>query len=975
VTSGRLDGASSEDAPGSLTSETAGIFISYSRRDQAFVRRLDKALADRGRDPWVDWEDIPPTARWREEVKSAIVHAQSFVLVLSPDSVASRVCTQEIAHAVRHNKRIVPIVWRDIDAGSVPPAVAETNWIFARSSDDFDAAVDTLIQAFDTDLAWVKDHTRLLVRAIEWDQNGCDRSFLLRGRDLQAAERWLTQGSSDRKPHPTALHSQYLVASRAAETRRRTGRLVALSIAFAVAIVLAIAALVQRNEAVNQRDLAERQRRLATSRGLAAQATAQLDDRPDRALLLAIEALRVGDTVGTRASLLRVLQKNEHLRRVLYAPGDVSLATVAFSPASPFVAAGTETGGLVVWDVETGRSLHASSDEAGEPVIAIAFSPTGRTVASLTEGGTILTWKVTSQSSPRTVGHVGRGLSGALGWSPDGDELIAVNSSGVIHRWRMPSGRALPQQRAGVGESYSWTLSPDGSLLASNPHRYVRVWRTATGGAIGRAGTGPYVAFSADGLLLASGGPQITLSDLRSGKERNMFESGSAQPITAIALSPGGELLAVETEDDNRDTSLFMIDTATGRLLGGPQEAYAPSLWTGEVLHLNMSFGSQGHLLATMGPDDHSILIWDALGGLTALSHEIGRSPGAIDISPDGRVIATSPQTSLRGYVSSRGSGQVTLTDVVTGRRIDRFTATHEGDVNKLSFSPDSSWLAVEHGEETTVFDVSGDGRQLSPQRLPGSFAGWGPDGQTLAVADIDGVTLWEQAGQLTAKPLAWPGGWNGDGVAVGNGGDIVALPGRTGVAIYEVASGRLIDLLEFDRPSFPQIVPGTLPTMALDPAGGSLVLGTSDSGGRLLVWNLGRARHPMIPAAYQLDEMWSVAYSPDGALVATAGARTGIDLWDGRTRKHLGDLATLPGVLGQRLAFSSDGRWLTSIQQLNTRRGTSVRVLVQWDVNVDDWIATACLVAGRSLNRAEWQRFVSGQPYHPTCAAQPGSS
>ena len=36
----------------------ADVFISYSRRDQAFVRRLHDALVAAGRETWVDWERL-----------------------------------------------------------------------------------------------------------------------------------------------------------------------------------------------------------------------------------------------------------------------------------------------------------------------------------------------------------------------------------------------------------------------------------------------------------------------------------------------------------------------------------------------------------------------------------------------------------------------------------------------------------------------------------------------------------------------------------------------------------------------------------------------------------------------------------------------------------------------------------------------------------------------------------------------------
>jgi hypothetical protein len=72
------------------------LFISYSRRDQDFVRRLYEALAANGRQSWVDWEGIPPTAKWMDEVRSAVERAQAFLFVISPDSAASQVCTEEV---------------------------------------------------------------------------------------------------------------------------------------------------------------------------------------------------------------------------------------------------------------------------------------------------------------------------------------------------------------------------------------------------------------------------------------------------------------------------------------------------------------------------------------------------------------------------------------------------------------------------------------------------------------------------------------------------------------------------------------------------------------------------------------------------------------------------------------------------------------------------------------------------------------
>src|SRR6266404_4506387 len=218
------------------------VFISYSRKDTHFVRRLDEALKSRGREAWVDWEDIRPTEEWMQAIYGAIEGADTFIFVLTPDSVASVVCGREIAHAAAHNKRMVPIVAREVNADTVPEALAKLNWIFCKDGDDFEKATDTLISALDTDLKWVHAHTRLLTRAIEWNANGRNNSFVLRGDDLRSAERWLAEAAAQKDRQPTALQTEYIIASRKAAARRQRITLGAVTFGFVVAIVLAVVA-------------------------------------------------------------------------------------------------------------------------------------------------------------------------------------------------------------------------------------------------------------------------------------------------------------------------------------------------------------------------------------------------------------------------------------------------------------------------------------------------------------------------------------------------------------------------------------------------------------------------------------------------------------------------------------------------------------------------------------------------------------
>lgn len=164
----------------------ADLFVSYSRKDREFVLRLNQALEKRDYDVWVDLEDIPPTANWMEEVRSGIERSDAYVFVISPDSVASRVCQQELSHAVEHNKRLVPIVYREVNPDTVSEPLRSRNWIFFGDGDGFDEGFQELVDAFHTDLDWLHEHTRLLTRAIEWDKSGRDSSFVLRGSDRPA---------------------------------------------------------------------------------------------------------------------------------------------------------------------------------------------------------------------------------------------------------------------------------------------------------------------------------------------------------------------------------------------------------------------------------------------------------------------------------------------------------------------------------------------------------------------------------------------------------------------------------------------------------------------------------------------------------------------------------------------------------------------------------------------------------------------
>jgi hypothetical protein len=143
------------------------VYLCYSRKDSEFVRILNEALEKSNRETWVDWGGIAKGTEWWKEIEKGIEEADTFVFVMSPDSVASKVCQDEINHAVKHNKRILPIVYRDADKlfdkdNPAHIAISQINWLFFRETDNVEQSFKELIDALNFDVAHIKGHTRLL---------------------------------------------------------------------------------------------------------------------------------------------------------------------------------------------------------------------------------------------------------------------------------------------------------------------------------------------------------------------------------------------------------------------------------------------------------------------------------------------------------------------------------------------------------------------------------------------------------------------------------------------------------------------------------------------------------------------------------------------------------------------------------------------------------------------------------------------
>lgn len=214
------------------------VFIAYSRVDSDFARKLNDALQIQGKTTWFDQESIASGTDYQDEIYQGIEACSNFVFIISPSSIQSPYCVGEVDYAQKLNKRIITILYRPVSAAELPIALASVQWIdFGRYQGDFYANFGELIRTLDTDLDYVRTHTRLLNRALEWQKSGHDPSYLLRGKSLRGAEHWLKQ-AVDKHPPPSELHREYINTSRFAplpKPRFHTAGLTGLAIGGAIA--------------------------------------------------------------------------------------------------------------------------------------------------------------------------------------------------------------------------------------------------------------------------------------------------------------------------------------------------------------------------------------------------------------------------------------------------------------------------------------------------------------------------------------------------------------------------------------------------------------------------------------------------------------------------------------------------------------------------------------------------------------------
>jgi WD40 repeat protein len=880
----------------------AKAFVSYSRKDTVFTRRLADCLSAENYELWIDWESIPPTVDWKSQIQKGVEEADTFLFLISPDSIKSTECAEELMQAVKNGKRLIPLVVREINADDAPKELKHINWIFFTKEDEFDKSFNKLLEAINTDYDWVQTHRRLQVKALEWDRAGRENSFLLRGKDLEFAEGQLVVNAS-KDPKPTDLQREFILKSRKASARQRRITTIFLGVAALVMLGLAVyASNGWKNAYANEvkadqaRKDAEYNAQVADANAKQADTNAQIarigelsalgvtkigQDYND-ALLLSVEAYRRAKDTGlnmesAESALLSVLQSRRGVLQVLLGHNDW-VTGVDYSLDGKSLVSSSYDDVTYLWDASDPQNPVQLKELEGD---GAKFSPDNTILATSNSSlGLIKLWDISNRANPFEISEFSStGINpgdGIIGFTSNGHSLITRSSdeSGnhTIEVWDISNPQSPASQYTFPGESAG--MNRDGSILtintvdeAGNP--VLTLWNISDPLSPVQLSSLPVedvseVAFSSDGNILAILGydSAITLWDLS-----NVYApvqlgklSGYSEGVSSIVFDPSGLNLVLGGTDGK--VLLWYVGNSQSLSLQPYAVLDAHSL---DVDH--MAFNKEGTVLVS-GGNDGMIMLWDTKKLNNPLEVE-APSENSISSSPDGKYIAA------QDYDPESNTGSTVIWDVtdstkpVQTSRLDTFASS-------AGFSPDSQRVVtgstVTSGDQQTniiqLWDVSDPKKPVSSKLEEGSLnqVVFSPNSTVLITSSDDPET---GDSVLTLWDLSKPESPTKFGLVKGGTGDIVFSTDGKMLAIPSYDNGEVGVWDTSEAGKFNQVGSFAGGTIAFSPDGQRMAVSTSDPDGKSIVdlWEIAKWKDRKKLST--LDGMDPV-FSPNGKLLVT---------------------------------------------------------------------------------------------------------
>lgn len=559
---------------------------------------------------------------------------------------------------------------------------------------------------------------------------------------------------------------------------------------------------------------------------------------------------------------------------------------------------------VAVWDTATGKELFRF-DEPKEPLGRnhVAISADGTRVAALNTDRQARVWEV-GTAEPLLTLPIQQAQGFGVCFSPDGGRLLVMKSDFGDKGWErvfevlsLPSGESLGKSPVRDPLSvHAAAFSPDGSRFALGTDEGLQLWEVEGWKMLhefpARFGHPDTVAFSPDGTLLAAGTVDggVGLWNVVSG-EGAYAGKAHTETVRAVSFSHNGQWLV--TGGFDRVAKLWQVPNLRAlRTFRGHDKSL-----------FSVAFSADDGVLATSAFDGKTKL-WD-------LRAEVEFAPAERMIYHAGR-----------GWLAGTLQDKVGLWDAHSGRRVRTFEG-HNPPIKALAFDDSGASLAVVCNEPgasgnkdvARIWNTeTGELRASIPDLGTGvgtvAFGSHGAalavlDGSTLSVRDAATGEEWWNAPKTAAFRFSPDGAWLAASSSEANGAS------ETAVTVWDAAAKTLKAQKNFATNLYAKL--------AFSPDSRRLLVGAQTGAGEAakgLVYGWDFAQNADGPTLEgHKTQVTCMAYSPDGALLATGSKDSTAVLWDAATGNQL---RTFTGHASDiiELAFSPDGQRLATASQ-----------------------------------------------------------